>query len=66
MAGIEDLETRVRNLSQSDFSRFRDWFYQLENERWDQQIQADFQSGKFDKLIENARQEFSQGQAREL
>ncbi|NJK64104.1 MAG: hypothetical protein HC921_16720 [Synechococcaceae cyanobacterium SM2_3_1] len=66
MAEIEDLETRVLNLSQSDFARFRDWFYQLENERWDQQIQSDFQSGRFDKLIENARQEFSQGHAREL
>jgi hypothetical protein len=66
MTEIEELESRVRNLSQKDFLKFRDWFYQLENERWDDQIQADYKAGKFDKLIEKARREFAEGKAAEL
>ncbi len=66
MTEIEELASRVRNLSQEDFLKFRDCFYQLENERWDEQIQADFKAGKFDKLIEKARREFTEGKAAEL
>lgn len=66
MKGIEELESLVSNLPPADFIKFRDWFHQLEDERWDQQIGTDFKAGKFDKLIQNAQQEFIQGKAREL
>jgi hypothetical protein len=66
MTEIEELETRIRNLPKEDFSKFRDWFYQLEDEFWDQQIESDFKAGKFDKLIGKARTEFAQGKAHKL
>ncbi|MEK7400090.1 MAG: hypothetical protein AAB116_24360 [Candidatus Poribacteria bacterium] len=66
MTEIEELESRIRNLPKEDFSKFRDWFYQLEDELWDQQIKSDFKVGKFDKLIEKARTEFVQNKARKL
>jgi len=66
MNEVEELETRVRNLPKEDFTKFRDWFIQLEDELWDQQIRADFQTGKFNRLIEKAREEFAQGKAIEL
>jgi hypothetical protein len=66
MTEIEELETRIRNLPKEDFLKFRDWFYQLEDEFWDQQIKFDFKAGKFDKLIEKARKEFANGKARKL
>jgi len=66
MSEVEELETRVRNLPKEEFTKFRDWFFELENELWDNQIQSDFRKGKFNKLIEKAREEFSQGKAREL
>lgn len=55
MGEVEELEARVR-----------DWFFGLENELWDKQIQSDFRAEKFNKLIEKAREEFAQGKAREL
>jgi hypothetical protein len=64
MTEIKELETRIRNLPKEDFSKFRDWFYQLEDELWDQQIKSDFKVGKFDKLIEKARTEFAQDKVR--
>ena len=66
MSEVEELETRIRNLPKEEFTQFRDWFFELENELWDNQIQSDFRAGKFNKLIEKAREEFSQGKAREL
>lgn len=63
---IEELETRVRQLPRDDFIKFRDWFLQLDDLLWDAQIQSDFRAGKFNRLIENARDEFDRGKAREL
>ncbi|MDD2722611.1 MAG: alpha/beta hydrolase [Methylovulum sp.] len=61
MNEVEELETRVRNLLEEEFTKFRDWFFELENDLWDNQIQSDFRVGKFNKLIEKAREEFAQG-----
>lgn len=66
MSEVEELESRVYNLPKEEFTQFRDWFLQLENDRWDAQIKSDFQAGKFNKLIAKAREEFAQGKAREL
>ncbi len=66
MSEIEELETRVRQLPRGDFTKFRDWFLQLDDDLWDAQIQSDFQAGKFSRLIDNARDEFVRGKVREL
>ncbi len=66
MTQVEELQVRIRSLPIEDFSKLRDWFLQLEDEMWDQKISEDFKAGKFNKLIEKARAEFSQGKAREL
>lgn len=66
MTQVEEIQTRIRNLPTEDFSELREWFLQLEDDLWDQQISADFKAGKFNKLIEKARAEFAQGKAREL
>lgn len=66
MTEVEELETRVCKLPREDFTKFRDWFLQLEDELWDKQIKSDFQAGKFNRFIEKAREEFAQGEAGEL
>ncbi len=66
MTQVEELQVRIRSLPIEDFSKLRDWFLQFEDEIWDQKISEDFKAGKFNKLIEKARAEFSQGKAREL
>jgi hypothetical protein len=66
MTQVEELQARIRSLPIEEFSKLRDWFLQLEDEIWDQKISEDFKTGKFNKLIEKARAEFSQGKAREL
>jgi len=66
MSEVEAIEARIRDLPAQDFASLRDWFHEFENECWDRQIASDFKAGKFNKLIEKARAEFSQGKAQEL
>jgi hypothetical protein len=53
-------------LRREDLSKLRDWFIQFDDQLWDEQIASDFKVGKFQTLIENARQELAEGKAREL
>ncbi len=66
MSEVEEIEARIVNLSPENLAQLRDWFHEFENERWDRQIEADFDAGKFDKLIAQARDEMAQGKVREL
>jgi hypothetical protein len=66
MGEVEELEARIMKLSSQDRAKLRDWFLQLDDQLWDQQIAADSKAGKFKGLIDKARAEFAQGKAREL
>lgn len=66
MSEIEELESRIRNLSKENLAKFRLWFHEFENAQWDKQIEADFKAGKFASLIAEARKDFAEGKAREL
>jgi hypothetical protein len=66
MSEVEELESRIRNLTPESLAQLRDWFYQFDEELWDRQIEADYRAGKFDKLIEQARTDIAQGKVRDL
>ena len=66
MNEVEEIETRIMNLPLQDLAKLRDWFLDLDNQLWDQQIVSDFKAGKFKNLIEEARGELMQGKAHEL
>lgn len=66
MSEVEELEKRIQNLPREAMAEFRNWFYEFDQQLWDRQIAADYKAGKLDKLINQARQEFAEGQVREL
>jgi ABC-type phosphate transport system auxiliary subunit len=66
MSHVEELQQQIENLTSDDFTKLREWFLKLEEERWDKQISKDYKSGKFDKLIDKARSELANGKATEL
>jgi hypothetical protein len=66
MSEVEKLEERIAKLPRHDLAKLRNWFLELDNELWDEQIRSDFQVGKFKELIEKARAEFAEGKARGL
>lgn len=46
MSEVEELESRVQSLPKEEFSEFRNWFLELENELWDKEIAADFRAAQ--------------------
>jgi hypothetical protein len=66
MSEIEELEARIINLPRHERAKLRDWFLQLDDQLWDQQIASDCKAGKFKGYIDKARQELAEGKAREL
>lgn len=66
MAGLEQLEHEVENLSSKDLAKFREWFIEFDWALWDTKIADNLKAGKLDQLISAARADFKGGTAREL
>lgn len=66
MGEVEKIEAQIESLPAADLARFRSWFLEFDARVWDQKIETDSLMGKLDKLLSEARTEFSAGQAREL
>lgn len=66
MSNLEQLEQQVLRLPPADMERFRAWFVELDHKLWDEQIEADTEAGKFDRLIAEAKAEYRAGKAREM
>ncbi len=63
---LKELEKAVAKLSPDQLSAFREWFQQYDMDEWDRQIARDGESGKLDKLIEQAKRDYAEGRGREL
>jgi hypothetical protein len=66
MTKVEQLTQAVRQLSRAELMAFREWFRTYDAEAWDQQIEADVQSGKLDSLAEAAIADHRAGRTQEL
>ena len=66
MIKLEDIEKAVAELAPREFDRFRTWFEEFQAARFDQKIEHDAQSGKLDRLADEALSDFRKGRAREL
>ena len=47
----EEIKEAVKNLSPEDLGVFRKWFWEFDHERWDQEIEEDVKSGRFDSIL---------------
>jgi hypothetical protein len=66
MSEVEELEARISKLERQDLAKLRDWFLELDDRLWDQQIASDVEAGKFEGLIAKAREELANGKAPKL
>jgi hypothetical protein len=66
MNELEQLEQRVRLLSQADLALFREWFLEYDEQIWDQQIADDADAGRLNSFVEEARAEYDGGKTRNL
>ena len=58
---ITELKTAVRELPQNELAEFFEWLEEFQESLWDRQIEEDQKAGKFDSLIRQAEQAFSDG-----
>ena len=66
MSSVEEIEIAVTQLPQADFSRFRAWLADYENDLWDRQIADDSDAGKLDALISRAQDDIKNGRVKPL
>ena len=66
MSEVEQLESRIQNLSPEELAKFRAWFLEFDARVWDTQIEADLKAGKLSGLIAEALADYKAGKATEL
>jgi len=63
---IDEIEQRIRRLSRSELTAFRDWFLSYDAEAWDRQIERDAAAGRLDELADEARAAHEAGRTKPL
>jgi hypothetical protein len=58
---ITEIEQAITELSPEELARLREWFDEYYAEVWDKQIEEDAKSGRLDKLIAEADEEYDAG-----
>ena len=66
MQKLIELESSVSQLSDNEYSKFRQWFLDYENERWDAKIEKDIAEKKLDPFAVQAIKDFKQGKYKPL
>jgi len=66
MSRVQEIEKAVASLEPVEMATFRAWFEEFDASLWDQQLQADVESGKLDKIAEQAIDDFKKGKSRPL
>ena len=51
MLSITDIQQAILSLPEADYLQLRNWFNELDWEKWDRQIETGSENGKLDFLI---------------
>ena len=57
MPRIEKIQQAILALPEAEYKQLRQWFSELDWEKWDREIEADSDAGKLDFLIAEANEE---------
>lgn len=66
MTTLAQIEQAVITLTDDDFRRLYHWIRELDQKKWDQQIEDDSKNGALDWLANQAIEEYRQGRTRRL
>jgi hypothetical protein len=66
MSTLEQIEAAILTLSSDEFQQFRQWFFDIDYQRWDEKIEQDIAHGKLDALAEEAIAEYKAGHSRKM
>lgn len=66
MNTVQEVEKAITRLPKDDLAILRKWFEEFEAKMWDNQFEEDVQSGKIEKLANDAIADFRAGKCKEL
>lgn len=66
MSTLEQIEAAILTLPLDEFQQLRQWFFDVDYQRWDEQLEQDIADGKLEALAEEAIAEFEAGRCREI
>ncbi len=66
MTTLQEIETAICGLSPDEFRRLAVWLSELDQDRWDKELERDVAAGKLDALAEEALQEHRAGRTRKI
>jgi hypothetical protein len=66
MSTVEQIESAILSLPPDDFRRLAEWFAELDQRRWDEQLERDVAAGRLEALAEEALADYQAGRTRDL
>ena len=66
MLTLEQIEAAILTLPSDDFQQLRQWFADLDYQRWDKQLEKDIANSKLKTLADEAIADFKAGHCRKL
>ena len=66
MSNLEEIEKAILSLSSNELEKLKQWFFDLDYQRWDEQIEGDIAEGHLEAFAEEAIAEFESGHCREI
>ena len=66
MSNLSDIEQSVSKLPDQEFTRFRQWFLEFENNKWDLQIEQDINENKLSNMANEAVADYKKGKFKSL
>lgn len=63
---IKEIESAIAQLPHSELAELAKWFEEFQAQVWDEQLEQDVKAGRLDALLEQAEQDFEQGQCEPL
>jgi hypothetical protein len=64
MSTLEQIETAILALPTADVRRLSVWLSELDQQRWDEELEKDIANGRLEKLAEEAIAEYQAGKTR--
>jgi hypothetical protein len=66
MTTAKEIEEAMAQLPSEELRKFRAWYAEFDAEMWDREFEKDAQSGKLDKLADQALEDLAQGRCTDL
>jgi hypothetical protein len=66
MSNVTEIEQAIQKLPATEFAKFRQWFAEVDADRWDREFEEDVSAGRLDTLSQEAIDDLRAGRCKDL